>query len=81
MDAVKSAIVAGRGVGRAIEASDKSMNALGKKMQVNALTADQRTKFRDLTVPEVKKIIVEKQCTEGEAMMKALLEAIAAALN
>jgi hypothetical protein len=79
MDAVKSAIAAGRGVGRAIEASDKGMDALGKEMQVNALTADQRTKFRDLTVPEVKKIIVEKHGAEGEAMMKAFLEAIDAA--
>jgi TRAP-type C4-dicarboxylate transport system substrate-binding protein len=80
-DAVKSSIVAGRDVARAIEASDRGMAALSKEMQVNALTADQRAKFRDLTMPEVKKIIVEKQCTEGEAMMKALLEAIAAALN
>jgi hypothetical protein len=29
-------------------------------MQVNALTADQRAKFREATMPEVKKIIVEK---------------------
>jgi len=75
-DAVKSAIVAGRGVARAIEASDKGMAALSKEMQVNALTPDQRAKFRDLTMPEVKKIIVEKYGPEGEAMMKAFLEAI-----
>jgi tripartite ATP-independent transporter DctP family solute receptor len=75
-DAVKSAIVAGRGVARAIEASDKGMAALGKEMQVNALTPDQRAKFRDLTMPEVKKIIVEKYGPEGEAMMKAFLEAV-----
>jgi TRAP-type transport system periplasmic protein len=75
-DAVKSAIVAGRGVARAIEASDKGMAALGKEMQVNALTPEQRAKFRDLTMPEVKKIIVEKYGPEGEAMMKAFLEAV-----
>jgi len=78
-DAVKSGIVAGRGVGRAIEASDKGMAALSKEMQVNALTADQRAKFRDLTMPEVKKIIVEKYGPEGDAMMKAFLEAVEAA--
>ena len=78
-DAVKSGIVAGRGVARAIEASDKGMAALSKEMQVNALTAEQRAKFRDLTMPEVKKIIVEKYGPEGEAMMKAFLEAIEAA--
>ena len=75
-DAVKSAIVAGRGVARAIEASDMGMAALSKEMQVNALTPDQRAKFRDLTMPEVKKIIVEKYGPEGETMMKAFLEAI-----
>jgi len=75
-DAVKSSIVAGRGVARAIEASDKGMAALSKEMQVNALTPDQRAKFRDLTMPEVKKIIIEKYGPEGEAMMKAFLEAI-----
>ena len=75
-DAVKSSIVAGRGVARAIEASDMGIAALSKEMQVNALTPDQRTKFRDLTMPEVKKIIVEKYGPEGEAMMKAFLEAI-----
>jgi tripartite ATP-independent transporter DctP family solute receptor len=75
-DAVKSAIVTGRGVARAIEASDRGMAALSKEMQVNALTADQRAKFRDLTMPEVKKIIVEKYGPEGEAMMKAFLEAV-----
>jgi hypothetical protein len=47
-----------------------------KEMQVNALTAGQRVKFRDLTMPEVKKIIVEKFGPEGEAMMKAFLEAV-----
>jgi TRAP-type transport system periplasmic protein len=78
-DAVKSGIVAGRGVGRAIEASDKGLAALSKEMQVNSLTADQRAKFRDLTMPEVKKIIVEKYGPEGEAMMKAFLEAVEAA--
>ena len=75
-DAVKSAIVAGRGVARAIEASDMGMAALSKEMQVNALTPEQRAKFRDLTMPEVKKIIIEKYGPEGEAMMKAFLEAI-----
>lgn len=78
-DAVKSGIIAGRGVARAIEASDKGLAALGKEMQVNALTAEQRIKFRDATLPAVKQIIVEKNGAEGEAMMKAFLEAIDAA--
>jgi hypothetical protein len=46
---------------------------------IPTLTADQRAKFRDFTMPEVKKIIVEKYSPEGEAMMKAFLDAIDAA--
>jgi tripartite ATP-independent transporter DctP family solute receptor len=77
--ATKSAIVAGRGVSRAIEASDRGLAGLSKDMKVNALTPDQLAKFREATMPEVKKIIVEKHGAEGEAMMKAFLEAIEAA--
>jgi tripartite ATP-independent transporter DctP family solute receptor len=73
---VKSGIVAGRGVSRAIEASDRGLAGLSKDMKVNSLTPEQLVKFRDATMPEVKKIIVEKHGQEGEAMMKAFLEAI-----
>ncbi len=74
--AAKSAIVAGRGVSRAIEASDRGLAGLSKDMKVNALTPEQLVKFRNATMPEVKKIIVEKHGAEGEAMMKAFLEAV-----
>jgi tripartite ATP-independent transporter DctP family solute receptor len=77
--AAKSAIVAGRGVSRAIEASDRGLAGLSKDMKVNSLTPEQLVKFRDVTMPEVKKIIVEKYGAEGEAMMKAFLEAVDAA--
>jgi tripartite ATP-independent transporter DctP family solute receptor len=75
-DGVKSGIVAGRGVSRAIEASDRGLAGLSKDMKVNALTPEQLVKFRNATMPEVKKIIVEKHGAEGEAMMKAFLEAV-----
>jgi len=74
--AAKSGIVAGRGIARVIEASDKGLPALSKQMQVHALTPEQKATFRDLTMPAVKKIIVEKYGPEGEAMMQAFLEAI-----
>ncbi len=78
-NAVRSAIVAGRGVSRVIEASERGLAGLSKDLKVNALAPDQIARFRDATMPEVKKIIVEKHGAEGEAMMKAFLEAIAAA--
>jgi tripartite ATP-independent transporter DctP family solute receptor len=74
--AVKSAIVAGRGVSRAIESSDRGLEGLAKDMKINALTPEQLVNFRDATMPAVKQIIVEKHGAEGEAMMKAFLEAI-----
>jgi TRAP-type transport system periplasmic protein len=74
--AAKSGVVAGRGIARVIEASDKGLPELAKQMQVNALTAEEQANFRNLTMPAVKKIIVEKYGPEGEAMMKAFLEAI-----
>lgn len=76
--AAKSAIVAGRGMGRVIEASDRGLIELGKTMQVNALTPEEKDTFQQVAIPEVKKLIVEKFGPEGEAMLNAFLEALAA---
>jgi tripartite ATP-independent transporter DctP family solute receptor len=77
--AAKSAIVAGRGMGRVIEASDRGLIELGKTMKVNALTPEEKATFQQVAIPEVKKLIVEKFGPEGEAMLNAFLEALAAA--
>ena len=77
--AAKSAIVAGRGVSRAIEASDRGLAGLKKEMKVNALTPEQLVKFREATQPAVQQIIAKNLGPEGEAMMKAFLDAIKAA--
>lgn len=73
--AAKSAIVAGRGMGRAIEASDRGLAELSKTMKVNALTAAEKEEFKRVAVPAVKKLIVEKFGAEGEEMMNAFIEA------
>jgi len=75
----KSAIVAGRGIGRVIEASPKGMAALSKTMKVNSLTDEQKMAFRDKSMPEVTKIINQKFGAEGTEMMNAFLAAIKAA--
>jgi tripartite ATP-independent transporter DctP family solute receptor len=77
--AAKSAIVAGRGVSRVIEASDRGLAGLKKEMKVNALTAEQLAKFREAAQPAVRQIITKNLGAEGEAMMKAFLDAIKAA--
>ena len=75
----KSAIVSGRGMGRAIEASSKGLASLSKTMKVNSLTDEQKKAFKDKAVPEVTKIIVQKFGAEGKEMMDAFLAAIKAA--
>lgn len=75
----RSAIVAGRGMGRIIEASDRGLPTLSKSMKVNALTPEQKERFRKLTQPVVKKLIVQKFGAEGEEMLNAFLAAVKAA--
>lgn len=74
--AAQSAIVAGRGMGRVIEASDRGLEALSQTMTVNTLTADEKEVFRQAAVPAVKTLIVEKFGAEGEAMLNAFLDAV-----
>ena len=74
--AAQSAIVAGRGLGRVIEASDRGLPVLMKEMQVNALTAEEKKKFQEAAMPAVKKLIVDKFGAEGEEMMNAFLDAV-----
>jgi tripartite ATP-independent transporter DctP family solute receptor len=75
----KSAIVAGRGIGRIIEASNRGLASLSKTMKVNSLTDEQKKAFKDKTVPEVTKIINQKFGAEGTEMMNAFLQAVKAA--
>jgi tripartite ATP-independent transporter DctP family solute receptor len=74
--AAQSAIVAGRGMGRIIEASDRGLVELSKHLEVNTLTADEKEAFRKVAVPQVKQLIVKKFGAEGEEMMGAFLEAV-----
>ena len=74
--AAKSAIVAGRGMGRIIEASDRGLPALSKRMKVNALTAEQKAEFKKLAAPKVEALIVEKYGSDGREMLNAFMDAI-----
>lgn len=77
--AAKSAIVAGRGMGRVIEASERGLPALSKNMKVNALSAEEKAQFKAIAMPQVRELIIEKFGDEGEKMMQAFLEAVASA--
>lgn len=77
--AAKSAIVAGRGISRIIEASDRGLPALAKKMEVYSPTPAEKEMFREAAVPAVKQYVVESLGKEGEEMLKAFLDAVDAA--
>lgn len=77
--AAQSAIVAGRGISRIIEASDRGLPALAKKMQINTLSDAEKAKFREIAVPAVTTYIKESLGAEGEALLNDFTAAIKAA--
>lgn len=70
---------AGRGVSRVIEASEKGLPALSKKMKVNVVSPAELKKFAAVSQPAVRKLIDEKLGSEGTAMLDAMLSSIKAA--
>ncbi len=70
--AAKTAIVAGRGISRIIEASDRGLPHLAKKMEVNSVSAAELKKFAEVSQPAVKKLIEENYGAEGVEMLKAM---------
>ncbi len=79
--AAKSAVVAGRGISRIIEASDRGLPALAQKMEIYTPTEAEKAQFRDASAPAVKAYIVESLGSEGEALMNDFLAAVKAAGN
>ncbi|MBL6927691.1 MAG: TRAP transporter substrate-binding protein DctP, partial [Rhodospirillales bacterium] len=67
---------AGRAMSRVIEASDKGLPRLAKKMEVNAVSAAELAKFAAASQPAVRKLIEEKLGQEGTDMLNAMLASI-----
>jgi hypothetical protein len=63
-------------MGRVIEASDRGLKELSKTMEVNALTPAEKEEFKKVSVPVVKKLIIDKFGAEGEELLNAFLEAV-----
>lgn len=74
--AAQSAIVAGRGMGRVIEASDRGLAELSKNLKVNTLTPAEKAEFKKVAVPVVMELIIDKFGDEGKEMLDAFLEAV-----
>lgn len=79
--ASRSAIVAGRGISRIIEASDRGLPALSKDLEVYSLPDSERAKFQAAALPAVTEVIISTFGAEGEDMMNAYLAAIEDAGN
>jgi tripartite ATP-independent transporter DctP family solute receptor len=77
-NAVRSAIVAGRGLSRIIEASDRGLPALKQRMTVYLPSADEIAAFRQIAQPAFKTYVETKLGAEGVAIMDGLIESIAA---
>jgi tripartite ATP-independent transporter DctP family solute receptor len=77
--AAESAIVAGRGISRIIEASDRGLPSLAKKMEIYSPTPAEKDLFRAASVPAVKAYVIESLGKEGEEMLNAFLAAVEAA--
>ncbi len=72
--AAETAVEAGRGISRIIEAStEKGIPKLAKKMKVNTVSAAEIKKFAASSQPAVRKIIEENLGAEGTAMLNAML--------
>ncbi len=75
--AAKAAVVAGRGISRIIEASERGLPYLSSKMEVNSIPASEMKKFASVSQPAVKKLISEKFGADGVSMLEAMQNSIA----
>jgi len=64
---------AGRSISRIVEASDKGLPAMAKKMEINAVPAAEQKKFAEAAQPAVRKLIEGKYGKDGVAMLDAML--------
>lgn len=77
--AAKAAVTAGRGISRIVEASDRGLPYLAKKMEVNSLPPAELKAFAEASQPAVKKLIAEKFGDEGTQLLGQLQKAVDAA--
>ncbi|MDP2697690.1 DctP family TRAP transporter solute-binding subunit [Thalassospira sp.] len=68
--AAKSCVVASRGLSRVIEASDRGLKGLTGKMEITALSAEDREEFKKATQPVVINHVTETLGAEGVALLE-----------
>ena len=75
-DASRTAILAGRGLSRIIDSSDKGLPALATKMKVYVPTAAELKLFRDAAVPAAREFMSTQYKKEGVAIVDKFFAAI-----
>ena len=75
-DASRTAVLAGRGLSRIIDASDKGLPTLATKMEVYVPSAGEMKQFRDVTMPAARKFMSDKYKKDGEAWVDQFYSAI-----
>jgi len=76
LDAAKTAVMAGRGLNRIIESSDKGLPVIAKKMEIYTPNAEELAQFRKLAIAGAQKILAEKLGEEGKVWTEKFLKAI-----
>lgn len=77
--AAKSCVTASRGISRIIEASDRGLAGLKDKIEVTALTAEDRRAFKDAAQPAVLAHVEAELGAEGVALLSQFQAAVDAA--
>lgn len=75
-DAARTAVLAGRGLSRIIDSTDKGLPVLMSKMKVYVPSAQEMQQFKDATIPAATKFLEEKYGDEGKAWISKFLKAI-----
>lgn len=75
-DAARTAIVAGRGLSRIIDSTDKGLPALAEKMQVYVPSKAEMKQFRDATIPAAREFMLAQYKDEGKFWVDKFFDAI-----
>lgn len=75
-DAARTAILAGRGLSRIIDASNKGLPSLQPKVKVYVPTAAEMKQFRELAIPAAKEFMLAQYKKDGEVWIDKFFDAI-----
>jgi len=75
-DAARTAILAGRGLSRIIDATDKGLPTLADKMQVYVPNASEMKQFREAAIPAAREFMSAQYKKDGEAWVDKFFAAI-----